>query len=76
MYAHGFKSHFTQPLDRHNNRLTVHAYTIAKSSTVCFLLMPYSRAYLASSGAHVVCKWLQLARPGRQLAGNHHRTGW
>ena len=36
LYAHSFKSHFSPPLDRYNNRLTVHAYTIAKASTVCF----------------------------------------
>ena len=35
-YTHSFKSHFSQPFDRYNNRLTVHAYTIAKASTVCF----------------------------------------
>ena len=36
LYAHSFKSHFSPPLDRYNNWLTVHAYTIAKASTVCF----------------------------------------
>ena len=34
---HSFKSHFSPPCNRYNNRLTVHAYTIAKSLlTVCF----------------------------------------
>ena len=33
---HSFKSHFSWLFDRYNNRLTVHAYTIAKGSTVCF----------------------------------------
>ena len=36
LYAHNFKTHFSPPLDRYNNRLTFHAYTIAKASTVCF----------------------------------------
>ena len=36
LYAHSFKSHFLPPLNRYNNRLTVHAYTIANASTVCF----------------------------------------
>ena len=40
------------------------------------LLRPHSRACLASTDARVVCKWLQLARPGRQPAGNHYRTDW
>ena len=40
------------------------------------LLRLHSQVCLASTGARVVCKWLQLARPGIQLAGNHHRTGW
>ena len=38
LFAHSFKSHFLPPLDRYNNRLTVHAYTIAKASMVCFYL--------------------------------------
>ena len=36
LFAHNFKSHFSPPLDRYSNKLTVHAYTIAKASTVCF----------------------------------------
>ena len=36
LYMHSFKSHFSPPFDRYNNRLIVHAYTIAKASTVCF----------------------------------------
>ena len=36
LYVHSFKSHFSPPLDRYNNRLTVHANTIAKASTICF----------------------------------------
>ena len=35
LYAHSFKSHFSLPFDKYNNRLTVHAYTIAKVLTVC-----------------------------------------
>ena len=35
-YVHSFKSHFSPPFDRYNNRLTVHAYTIAKASKVYF----------------------------------------
>ena len=31
-----FKSHFSPPFDRYNNKLTVHACTIAKGSTVYF----------------------------------------
>ena len=36
LYMHSFKSHFSQPFDRYNNRLTVHACIIAKASTVYF----------------------------------------
>ena len=71
-----FKSHFAMPFDWYNNRLTVHAYTIAKGSMSILLLRPHSQACLASMGAWMVCKWLQLAWSGRQPAGNHHRTGW
>ena len=35
-YAHNFKSHFSPPFNRYNNRLTVHACSIAKSSTIYF----------------------------------------
>ena len=35
-YAHNFKSHVLPPFDIYNNRLTVHACTIAKGSTVYF----------------------------------------
>ena len=34
--THCFKSHFSPPFDRYNNRLTAHAYTITKGSTVYF----------------------------------------
>ena len=34
--AQSFKSHFSPPFDRYNNRLTIHAYTIAKGSKVYF----------------------------------------
>ena len=36
LYAHNFKSQFSPPFDRYNNRLTVHAHTIGKGSTVYF----------------------------------------
>ena len=36
LYTHSFKSHFSPPFDRYNDRLTVHVYTIARSSMVCF----------------------------------------
>ena len=36
---HNFKSHFSQPCDEYNNRLTVHVYIIAKC---LLLLMPHS----------------------------------
>ena len=36
LYAHNFKYHFSLLFGRYNNRLTVHACTIAKSSTVYF----------------------------------------
>ena len=36
LYAHNFKSYFSPPFDRYNNRLIVHACTIAKDSTVYF----------------------------------------
>ena len=36
LYMHSFRSHFSQSFDRYNNRPTVHACTIAKTSTVCF----------------------------------------
>ena len=36
LYAHSFKSHFSMPFDRYNNRLTLQAYTIAKGLTVYF----------------------------------------
>ena len=36
LHAHSYKSHFSPPLDRYNNSITVHAYTIAKASMVCF----------------------------------------
>ena len=35
-HRHSFKSHFSLPLDKYNNRLTVHTYTFAKASMVCF----------------------------------------
>ena len=35
-HTHSFEYHFSWPFDRYNNRLTVYAYIIAKSSTVCF----------------------------------------
>ena len=35
-YAHSFKSHFSPPFDRYNNRLTVDAYTIAKGLKAYF----------------------------------------
>ena len=36
LYTHNFKSHFSLPLDRFKNRLTVHACTIAKGLMVYF----------------------------------------
>ena len=36
LYTHNFKSHFSPPFNRYNNRLTVHVCTIAKGSTVYF----------------------------------------
>ena len=36
LYMHSFRSHFSPPFDRYNNRSTVHACTTAKASTVCF----------------------------------------
>ena len=36
LYTYSFRSHFSWSFDRNNNRLTVHACTIAKASTVCF----------------------------------------
>ena len=36
LYAHNFKSQFSPPFDRYNNRLTAHACIIAKGSTVYF----------------------------------------
>ena len=36
LYEHNFKSHFSLPFYRYNNRLTVHTCTIAKGSTVYF----------------------------------------
>ena len=36
LYTHSFKSHFSPQFDRYNDRLTVHAHTIAKDSTVYF----------------------------------------
>ena len=40
LYAHSFKSQFPLPLDRYNNRLTVHAYTKYTTSNE----LPDSRA--------------------------------
>ena len=34
--VHSFKSYFSLPFNKYNNRLTLHAYTIAKGSTVYF----------------------------------------
>ena len=36
LYTYSFKSPFSLPFDGYNNRLTVHAYTIAKGSMVYF----------------------------------------
>ena len=36
LYTHSFRSHLSPSFDRYNNRPTVRACTIAKSSTVCF----------------------------------------
>ena len=38
------------------------------------LLRPHLWACLASTGAQVACKWLQLAWPDRQPAENHPKT--
>ena len=36
VYVCSFKSHFSLPFDRYNNRLTVYAYTIYKGAVVYF----------------------------------------
>ena len=36
LYTHSFRSHFSPPFNKYNNRLTVHAYNIAKGSMVYF----------------------------------------
>ena len=72
-HTRSFKPHFSLTSDRYNNnRLTVHVYTMAKSSTV----WPHLWACMTSTGAWVVFIWLQLAWPNKQLARNHHKTGW
>ena len=48
---HSFKSQFSAPFDRYNNRLTAHAYTIEKG---LLLLKPHSWACLTSMGARMV----------------------
>ena len=40
------------------------------------LLRPHSWTCLASIGAQLVYKQLQLAQPGRQPTGNHHKSPW
>ena len=48
LYTHSFRSHFSLSFDRYNNRPTVHACTIAKSSTVCF----NEASFMGLSGVH------------------------
>ena len=84
LYTHSFRSHFSQSFDRHNNKPTVHACTIAKASCLyhcqgfngVLLLKPHSQACLASTDAQVVCKWLQLAQPGKYAAGRESLQDW
>ena len=78
LYAHIFKPHFSPPFDRYNNRLTVHVYTIARSSMVCFprpvsrpgvLLWPLSHSNLpgqADSQQGIVTR--QTSETGHQCS--------
>ena len=50
LYMHNFKSHFSPPFNRYNNRLTYHAYTIAKGSMVYF--------YWGLIHGPVCCLWM------------------
>ena len=45
--------------------------SIAKISMVCFFTKTSFTGLSGIQGAQVVCKWLQLAWPGKQPAGNH-----
>ena len=36
LYMHSFKSHFSPPFNKYNNRLIIHVYSIAKNSMVFF----------------------------------------
>ena len=49
---HSFKSHFSLPFDRYNNRPTAHAYERFKG---LLLLSPNLRACLVFTGDWVVC---------------------
>ena len=57
LYQHSFKSHFSQPFNRYNNRLNLYH---CQSFNSLLLLRLYLWACLTSMGAWVVCKWLQL----------------
>ena len=72
VFAHNFSVTFSPTPDGYNNRLTVHVCAIAKSSTVCL----YWGFFMTSTSAQMVYKWPHLTWTSRQLAGNHHTTGW
>ena len=65
--------------------LTFHYHSTDTTIDQQFMLVPLPNlqgsafteaSFMASMDARVVCKWLQLAWPGRQPAGDHYRAGW
>ena len=74
LYAHNFKSHFSLPFDRYNNRLTVHACTIAKDSTVYFYWGLIHRPVWHPP----VLRWSVNSSnlPARQTAGKESPQDW
>ena len=72
---HNFKSHFLPPFNEYSKRLNSLCVYHCQKFNGLHLLRPHSQACLTSIGARVASKWLQLACPSKQLAGNHHKTG-
>ena len=58
------------------HRLTVHAYIIAKGSTVCFYWCLIHGPVWCSPVLGWSVNGSNLPGQAIQLAGNHHRTGW
>ena len=54
LYMHSFRSHFSQPFDRYNNRGSCLYH--CQNFNSLFLLRPHSWACLVFTGARVVCK--------------------